>query len=126
MSAIEHFAIYAADAPALKTYYESAFGMKTVLENPGDPPGYFLVDDNGMAIEIIGRPQGKTGANQRWVCHLCFRVDDFHNSHDAFAKRGVVFEADTFVDNETFKTAFFNDPEANRIQIVWRKNKLGA
>ena len=124
MSRIEHFAIYAQDAPALKQFYESAFGMKTVLENPGTPPGYFLSDDNGTTIEIIGRPEGKTGANQRWVCHLCFWVDDFATARAAFENRGVTFEADTLVNNETFRTAFFNDPEDNRLQIVWRKNRL--
>lgn len=125
MSRIEHFAIYAEDAPALRRFYESAFGVKTVFEGAGDPPGYFLVDDKGMAIEIIGRPQGQTGANQRWVCHLAFWVDDFQAACREFEKRGVTFEADTFVDNETLRTAFFNDPEGNRLQIVWRKNRLG-
>ena len=126
MSSIEHFAIYAEDAPALKSFYETAFGMKTVFEGAGDPPGYFLVDDQGMAIEIIGRPKGETGANQRWVCHLAFWVEDFAASRAAFEGRGVTFEEDTLVDNDTLRTAFFNDPEGNRLQIVWRKKKLGA
>ncbi len=54
----EHFAIYAADAPAaLKRFYEEAFGMRTVVSSGGDPPGFFLVDERGFAIEIIGRPR---------------------------------------------------------------------
>ena len=124
MSTIEHCAIFAEDAPSLKAFYESAFGMKTVLENPGPPPGYFLVDDKGLAIEIIGRPEGKTGANQRWVCHIAFWVDDFRAAKHAIEQRGIRFETDTLVDNETFQTGFFNDPEGNRIQLVWRKNRL--
>ncbi|MFO0951888.1 MAG: VOC family protein [Isosphaeraceae bacterium] len=67
MASIEHFAIYAADAPALKDFYVDAFGMKVLVENPGPPPGYFLGDDRGSSIEIIGRPDGHTNANQRWV-----------------------------------------------------------
>ncbi len=125
MSSIEHFAIYADDAPALKSYYEAAFGMKTVFEGAGDPPGFFLMDDRGMAIEIIGRPKSQTGANQRWVCHLAFWVEDFSATLATFEKRGVTFEADTLVDNDSLRTAFFNDPEGNRLQIVWRKTKLG-
>ena len=125
MSSIEHFAIYADDAPALKSYYEAAFGMKTVFAGAGDPPGFFLMDDRGMAIEIIGRPKGQTGANQRWVCHLAFWVEDFSATLATFEKRGVTFEADTLVDNDSLRTAFFNDPEGNRLQIVWRKTKLG-
>jgi glyoxylase I family protein len=126
MPTIEHFAIYAADAPGLKDYYTSVFGMKVVLESGGDPPGYFLADERGVAIEIIGRPPGQTGVNQRWVCHLAFSVDDFHATRAALEQRGVTFESDTYIDNETFRTAFFNDPEANRLQIVWRKHKLGS
>jgi glyoxylase I family protein len=125
MSRIEHFAIYAADAPTLKRFYEEAFGMRTVVESGGDPPGFFLVDDNGFAIEIIGRPSGQPGANQRWVCHLAFWVDDFAEACQALQDRGIAFEHDTFVDNETIRTAFFNDPEGNRCQIVWRRKLLG-
>ncbi|MCA1684541.1 MAG: VOC family protein [Planctomycetia bacterium] len=126
MATIEHFAIYAADAPALKDFYTRAFDLEVVLESVGDPPGYFLADDRGTAIEIIGRPPGQTGANQRWVCHLAFWVDDFPASHSTLERRGVRFEADTFVDNDAFKTAFFNDPEGNRLQIVWRRSRLGS
>lgn len=126
MAKLEHFAIYAADAPALKDFYVEAMGMRVVVESGGNPPGYFLTDDAGMAIEIIGRPPGESGANQRWVCHLAFWVDDFASAHSALKARGTVFEADTFVDNESMRTAFFNDPEGNRVQIVWRSQPLGS
>src|SRR4051794_34349190 len=126
MATIEHFAIYAADAPKLKDFYVEAFGLKVVVESGGDPPGFFLVDDRGMALEIIGRPQDQTGANQRWVCHMAIWVDDFLAARATLEQRGVGFETDTFVDNEMLKTAFFNDPEGNRLQIVWRQNKLGT
>lgn len=126
MPAIEHFAIYADDAPKLKEFYVDTFGMKVVVESGGTPPGYFLTDDQGMAIEIIGRPAGQAGANQRWVCHLAFRVDDYTEARRAFEARGVKFEPDTAVDNESMRTDFFNDPEGNRLQIVWRKDRLGS
>ena len=126
MSTIEHVAIYAADAPALKDFYAGAFGLKVVVESGGDPPGFFLADDRGMALEVIGRPSGQSGANQRWVCHLAFWVDDFAAAAAALRARGVTFEADTLVDNDAVKTAFFHDPEGNRLQIVWRRNRLGS
>jgi glyoxylase I family protein len=125
MSTIEHFAIYAADASALRGFYERAFGLRTILDSKTDPPGFFLADDRGTALEIIGRPPGQPGVNQRWICHVAFWVDDFAAARDALAQRGITFEADTLVDNEQMKTAFFNDPEGNRCQIVWRKNRLG-
>jgi glyoxylase I family protein len=125
VSRIEHFAVYADDAPALKDFYVGALGMRVIVESGGDPPAYFLADDAGMALEIIGRPRGETGANQRWVCHVAFWVDDFAAARAALARRGVVFEVDTAVDNESLRTAFFNDPEGNRCQIVWRRRPLG-
>jgi glyoxylase I family protein len=126
MSTIEHFAIYAADAPKLKDFYTGSFGLKVIVESGGDPPGFFLADDRGTALEIIGRPAGQSGANQRWVCHLAFWVDDFLAARALLEQRGVSFEADTLVDNDNLRTAFFNDPEGNRCQIIWRKNRLGS
>ena len=125
MAIIEHFAIYAADAPALKDFYVDAFDMIVIHEGKGDPPGYFLADDNGFAMELIGRPAGQPGANQRFVCHLAFWVDDYPAVQSRLEQRGIVFEADTAVDNDDLKTAFFNDPEGNRLQIVWRRKRLG-
>jgi glyoxylase I family protein len=51
MSKIEHFAVYADDPTALKDFYVRTFGLRVIVESGGDPPGYFLADDAGMAIE---------------------------------------------------------------------------
>jgi len=125
MVKMEHFAIYAADTPALKDFYVEAMGLKVVVESGGEPPGYFLADDAGTALEIIGRPAGEPAVNQRWVCHVAFWVDDFAASRAALERRGIVFEPDTYVENDTIRTAFFKDPEGNRCQIVWRNPPLG-
>jgi glyoxylase I family protein len=126
MAKMEHFAIYAADAPALKDFYVDAMGLRVVLESGGDPPGFFLADDSGTALEIIGRPRGQAGANQRWVCHVAFWVDDFHAARSALEARGLPFETETVVDTDAIRTAFFLDPEGNRVQIVWRRRPLGT
>jgi glyoxylase I family protein len=126
MPHLEHFAIYAADSTALADFYVRVFGMRIALKAGGDPPGFFLVDDQGMAVEIIGRPPGTAGANQRWVCHLAFSVDDVAAKRAKLEGLGIVFETETAVDNDEMKTAFFNDPAGNRCQIVWRKRQLGT
>jgi glyoxylase I family protein len=125
MSRIEHFAVYAQDPIALKNFYEGALGMHVIFENPGPPPAYFLADDHGMAIEVLARPDGETSANQRWICHFAFWVDDFVSTRDQLGSIGVVFEDETLVENDDIKTAFFKDPAGNRCQIVWRRKKLG-
>jgi glyoxylase I family protein len=125
MAKIEHFAIYAADAPALKDFYVEVFGMQVIVESSGSPPGYFLADDAGMALEIIGRPAGEPAVNQRSVCHIAFSVDDVAATRAALERRGLVFETDTAVEKASMRTAFFNDPAGNRCQIVWRNPPLG-
>jgi glyoxylase I family protein len=126
MGKLEHFAIYAADAPALKDFYVEAMGLRVIVESGGQPPGYFLADDSGMALELIGRPEGEAAVNQRWVCHVAFLVEDFAAARAALERRGIVFETDTVVETASMRTAFFNDPEGNRCQIVWRDPPLGG
>jgi len=125
MSRIEHFAIYAADPTALKEFYVRNFGLHVIVESGGDPPGFFLADDQGMAIEVLGRPPGQSSVNQRWICHLAFWVDDVPARRAELQQLGIVFETETLVDNDEMKTAFFNDPGGNRCQIVWRRRQLG-
>jgi glyoxylase I family protein len=126
MARIEHFAIYAADAPALKDFYVSALGLRVIVESGGSPPGFFLADEAGMALEIIGWPEGEAAVNQRWVCHLAFSVADVAATRAALEQRGLVFETETAVETASIRTAFFNDPEGNRCQIVRRNPPLGS
>jgi glyoxylase I family protein len=125
MSRIEHFAIYGDDPIALKDFYVQVLGMHVIVESGGDPPGFFLADDHGMAIEILGRPAGTSGVNQRWICHLAFWVDNMAAKRAELEQNGIVFETETLADNDEIKTAFFNDPGGNRCQIVWRRKTLG-
>jgi glyoxylase I family protein len=124
MSRIEHFAIYGEDATALKDFYVTALGMNVVFDSGGTPPAYFLADDHGMAIEVLTRPDGEEGVNQRWVCHLAFWVDDVAAKKAELESMGIVFEVETAVDNDDLKTYFFKDPAGNRAQIVWRRRGL--
>jgi glyoxylase I family protein len=125
MARIEHFAIYAADPTALKDFYVRNFGLRVIVESGGDPPAFFLADDHGMAVEVLGRPSGSPGVNQRWVCHLALWVDDVPAKRAELEQLGIVFETETLVDNDEMKTAFFTDPGGNRGQIVWRRRPLG-
>jgi glyoxylase I family protein len=126
MSRIEHFAVYADDPTALVDFYERALGLHVIVRSGGDPPGFFLADDHGMALEVLGRPPGNADTNQRWVCHLAFWADDFANKRAELERIGIVFEVETLVMNDDMKTAFFTDPGGNRCQIVWRRRALGT
>ncbi len=121
MAKIEHFALFATDANELKDFYVDVMGMKVALDNgAGTPPGYFLVDDSGMALEIIGRPESVHPADTRYLCHIAFSVGDVDAERKRLEAVGITFESDTIVDTATMKTAFFRDTDGNRCQIVWR------
>ena len=125
MPRIEHFAIYADDTTALADFYVALLGMRVVKKGTGDPPGYFLADGHGGAIELIGRPAG-AAVNQRWVCHLAFWSDEMPALEARVQALGLAIEHDTRVDEDVMQTFFFNDPAGNRCQIVWRREPLGA
>ncbi|MDG3005237.1 VOC family protein [Paludisphaera mucosa] len=125
MARLEHFAIYAADLEALKDFYVRTMGLRVVRAGGGNPPGgYFLADDHGGAIELIARPADQSNADQRWVCHLAFWVDDVAAKQAELENLGLAFETDTAADDESIKTSFFQDPEGNRCQLVWRSKPL--
>lgn len=125
MAKLEHVAIYAADLEALKRFYVEALGLNVIRAGGGNPPGgYFLGDGHGGAVELIARPADQSNANQRWVCHLAFLVDDVFAKKAELEKRGMRFETDTAVDDADMQTCFFNDPEGNRCQLVRRREPL--
>jgi glyoxylase I family protein len=127
MSRIEHFALFAADLDALRTFYEEALGLRVIVDNSNAPVrGYFLADDGSSVLEIIARPPHVPRAETRYVCHTAFLVEDYAAARKALEHRGVLFETETEVDTDAVRTAFFNDPEGNRCQIVWRRQPLGC
>ena len=127
MARMEHFAIFAADPKALKDFYIQVMDLRLAVDNgAASPPGYFLVDADGMALEIIGRPATAEAADTRYVCHVAFTVDDVAAARRRLEGLGLAFEDDTVVDTDAMKTAFFRDPEGNRLQVVWRARPLGG
>jgi glyoxylase I family protein len=127
MSKIEHFAIFAADLETLRAFYQESFGLRVVLDNSKAAiPGYFLADDGGSILEIIARPAGVPAADTRYACHTAFWVEDYPAARARLEARGARFEADTEVNTDGMKTGFFDDPDGNRCQFVWRARPLGG
>jgi glyoxylase I family protein len=127
MARIEHFAVFGNDLEALRAFYVEVMGLRVVLDNSGAPVrGYFLGDESGSMLEIIERPRGEGAVETRYSSHVAFWVEDYASARSRLAGGGVVFEPETEVVSEDFKTGFFRDPENNRCQIVWRKSPLGG
>ena len=126
MSTIEHVALYADDLEGLRSFYERMFGLRVIVDNSRAPtPGYFLAGDGGSALEIIRRPAG-SGADQRFICHVAFYVDNYEAKRAELESAGMTFEAGTAVDDGAMTTSFFADPAGNRVQIVRRSRPLGG
>lgn len=127
MARIEHFALFAGDLEALRAFYVEAMGLRVILDNSRAPtPGYFLADDGGSVLEIIARPADVPASPTRHVCHVAFHVDDFEAARADLERRGARFEPETAVSNGEMKTAFFDDPEGNRCQIIRRSRPIGT
>ncbi len=125
MARIEHFALFGKDLEALRAFYVETMGLRVILDNSKAPVrGYFLADDSGVMLEIIERPANAEGVETRFACHIAFWVDNYADARSRLADRGTVFETDTEVLTDDFKTGFFRDPENNRCQIVWRSKPL--
>lgn len=126
MARIEHFAIFGNDLDALLAFYRETMGLRVIVDNSQAPVrGYFLADEGGSVLEIIARPEGTPAPASRYGCHTAFWVDDYDATKRSFLANGAKFEPDTEILDDAFKTGFTNDPEGNRVQIVWRARPLG-
>lgn len=126
MARIEHFAVFAANLEALRDFYETALGLRVIVDNSRALiRGYFLADDSGSVLEIIERPADVPAPDTRFGCHTAFLVEDYSAARRALEAQGVTFESDSEVINDDVRTGFFNDPAGNRCQIVWRSRPLG-
>ncbi len=127
MARIEHFALFGDDLAKLREFYEGVMGLRVIVDNSKAPVrGYFLEDDGGTVLEVIERPHGTPRPSARYGCHAAFLVEDYDAAKADFITRGATFEPDTEVLNNEMKTGFFDDPEGNRVQIVWRARPLGS
>ena len=98
-----------------------------IVDNSKAPVrGYFLADDGGSVLEIIARPPDTPAPSTRYACHAAFWVDDYDQGKRDLIRWARQFEADTEVVSDTIKTGFFNDPQGNRLQIIWRSTPLGS
>jgi predicted enzyme related to lactoylglutathione lyase len=111
MYGIDHVAIYANDAEALKDWYVDTFGFRLVRE-------HFLVTSNSM-IEIVQAHTdgGVMGEKVSGIRHIAICCEDFEASVDTIKQRGVqvLHEPKSRVDSKTF---FFKDPEGNILQLI--------
>jgi len=123
---IEHFAIYAEDTVALGDWYCEKFDLKVVFKGPQNPPMIFVADEQGMSIEIIGRPPRSEPIDFNTIFHFAFLSDDFDKTVEDLKQKGVSLEDEVVGAAAGVRLCFFDDPAGNRGQIVWRETPLGT
>ncbi|QDU43539.1 Glyoxalase-like domain protein [Symmachiella dynata] len=121
---IEHFAIYAEDTIELADWYCEKFGLKVVFRNEQQPPVFFVADESGMSIEIIGRPPRAQPIDFGDVFHFAFIVDDFDATVAELTAKGVPFEDEIQFADGAVRICYFADPAGNRGQVVYRSQPL--
>ena len=122
---IEHFAICAEDTVALSQWYCDKFGLEEVFRGTQDPPMIFVADNQGMAIEMIGRPP-RDKMDFTTIFHFAFLVDDFDQAVADLREKGVPIEDEVVGAAAGVRLCFFDDPAGNRGQIAWRAEPLGS
>ena len=85
----------------------------------------FVADNQGMAIEMIGRPP-RDKMDFTTIFHFAFLVDDFDQAVADLREKGVPIEDEVVGAAAGVRLCFFDDPAGNRGQIAWRAEPLGS
>jgi glyoxylase I family protein len=121
--AIEHIAIPAADAVALKNWYVSTLGARVVFDNGQSPPTFLIALPGGGWFEIYaaeGAPEKRGNNKLAGFRHIALRVDSLDAAKNELEKRGVKFTEQIKPAAGAGRVLFFADPEGNLLHLVER------
>jgi len=122
---IEHIAIPAADAIALKNWYISTLGAREVWNNGQTPPTLLISLPGGGWFEIYastGTPTPEDRGNNKLAGfrHIALRVDLLDAAKAELEKRGVKFPEAERPAAGGGRILFFADCEGNLLHLVER------
>ena len=119
---VEHIAIVARDAVALKNWYERVLGAKTIFDNGQAPPTCLLSLGN-VWFEIYEADKSLPDtANNKLAGfrHLALRVDSLAAAKLELENRGVKFTEAERAAAGGGRVLFFADGEGNLLHFVER------
>jgi glyoxylase I family protein len=120
---IEHIAIPAADAVALKNWYLRVLGARVVFDNGQNPPTLLIALPGGGWFEIYAaeNPLPERGNNKlAGFRHIALRVDSIDATKSELEKRGVKFTEQIKPAAGAGRILFFADLEGNLLHLVER------
>jgi len=120
---VEHLGIYATDPEGLSQWYCERLDFSVVrkLEKEGRPPIYFLKAEAGWEIEILPSPSSprKRELTDPGYSHIGLVVEDFDQTAAFLGSKGISLH-DVRETSNGWKIGYFEDPEGNRLEIVYR------
>lgn len=120
---IEHIAIPAADAVALKNWYVRVLGAHEVWSNDQTPPTLLIALPGGGWFEIYAAEKllPELGNNKlQGFRHIALRVDSLDAAKNELENRGVKFTEQIKPAAGAGRVLFFADLEGNLLHLVER------
>jgi catechol 2,3-dioxygenase-like lactoylglutathione lyase family enzyme len=120
---VEHVGVYARDTTELSKWYieKLDFSVILTLEKEGRPPIYFLQGEKGMVVEILPTksPRIARELSDPGYSHIGLVVEDFDEAASSLKNKGVALY-DIRDTSNGWIIGYFDDPEGNRLEIVYR------
>jgi glyoxylase I family protein len=119
---VEHIAIPAADATALKNWYVRTLGARVIFDNGQNPPT-FLIALSNVWFEIYAAEKNmpELGDNKlQGFRHMALRVDSLDAAKSELEKCGVKFIKQIKPAAGGGRVLFFEDCEGNLLHLVER------
>jgi len=120
LSGVEHIGLMAKDSLKLAEWYEQVLGLRKVFQSDDTPPAVFLAGEKSGMIELVPYPKGVELPEKDKRLHIAIAVDDFDQAMTELTAKGVKFPEPVIHLFKGGKTLFFQDPEGNWLQIVYR------
>jgi len=120
---IEHIAIPATDAVALKNWYVRVLDARVVYDNGQSPPTLLIALPGGGRFEIYTaeRSLPERGDNKlAGFRHIALRVPSLDAAKAELEKRGVKFTGEIRPAAGDGKILFFADGEGNLLHLIER------
>ncbi|MGM0366225.1 MAG: VOC family protein [Actinomycetota bacterium] len=121
---IEHLGIYSKNTKKLADWYSDVLGMEVAFKISKDLPEksiYFLKGADGTVVEILpsNNKDNARDLDDPGYSHIGITVDNFDKAAKALKDKGVVLKN---VRNTSigWTIGYFNDPDGNILEIVYR------
>ena len=122
----EHAAIFCRDLAAQVAWYNDVFNGTVVLAHEGE--NAFVKIAGGILLELIQTAPGNVvalqPANANGLRHLAFTVDDLERAKAHLAQKNVPLTGGWENKADRCATVFFEDPEGNLLQFMYREVPL--